>query len=145
MLILNSRFRQSYLIADKAIANKITIKSMNSSHISGPYFGDHSGTECCGRRCVTHCARQALDLGPPHIDSGTNQCAYFLLYTIPNFAEIFKKCVQNHIEASLSRSGQARQDGSLWGMMLPACRLPTHHASGFRNWSRTQTLHHCFP
>jgi hypothetical protein len=33
MLILNSRFRQSYLIADKAIANKITIKNMNSSHI----------------------------------------------------------------------------------------------------------------
>ena len=57
----------------------------------------------------------------------------------------FKKCVQNHIEVSLSRSSQARHDGSLWGMMLPACRLPTHHASGFRNWSRTPTLHHCFP
>ena len=31
---------------------------------------------------------------------------------LPKF---FKKCVQNHIEASLSRSGQARQDGSLLG------------------------------
>ena len=62
---------------------------------------------------------------------------YTQFRVLPNF---FKKCVQNHIEASLSRSGQARHDGSLWGMMLPACRLPTHHASGFRNWSRTQTL-----
>ena len=145
MLILNSRFRQSYLIADKAIANKITIKKMNSSYIWGPYFGYHSGTECCGRRCVTHCARQALDLGPPHIDSGTNQCAYFLLYTIPSFAEIFQEMRPESHRSEFKLSGQARQDSSLWGMMLPACRLPTHHASGFRNWPRTQTLHHCFP
>ena len=67
---------------------------------------------------------------------------YTQFRVLPKF---FKKCVQNHIEASLSRSGQARQDSSLWGMMLPACGLPTHHASGFRNWPRTQTLHHCFP
>ena len=64
---------------------------MNSKHIWGPDFGDHSGTECCGRRCVTHCARQALDLGPPHIESGTNQCSYFLVYTIPSFAEIVQE------------------------------------------------------
>ena len=93
----------------------------------------------------TNCARQALDVGPPHIDIGTNQCAYFLLYTIPSFAEICQEMRPESHRSEFKLSGQARQDSSSWGMMLPACRLPTHHASGFRNWSRTQTLHHCFP